>query len=208
MLWSKDPPLANSSTLTFQRVGIHHRTHHRTAKCECCVAINVFLRKGAAENPFVSGILVGPVENLIVPKPRPHLRTRCQCRQGAVRFMYQQRNGFHSRTVFIGIRERSHTARINVSCAQREGSRPCANFHGFGHYHYEHRIIGRATSTTEGTTFCVRCSRDTCNPGNRGRRHCYLGSVVTRRSHRTCSTILNYSSSSSSDRPTPRRSRV
>ncbi len=106
--------------------------------------INVRLRKGAAENPFISGIVVGAVENPVVPKPRPPIP------EPDVTVTKQQYDScINNIRAFVAEARSSGPENVRVPPvfmfhAPGEKVRGLVfTFHGFAQYHYDHRIIGR-----------------------------------------------------------------
>lgn len=108
-------------------------------------SIHIHLRKGAAENAFISGIVVGAVENPIVAQPAPNIPAPSvtvsqaqydECIRNIDAFIAEKKNSNPPADI-------RHTPTFMFHKAGTPVRGLVITYHGFGQYPYDHRIIGR-----------------------------------------------------------------
>lgn len=106
--------------------------------------IKIHLRKGAAENAFISGIIIGAVENPIVAKPAPPIPAPSvqvsqaqydECIRNIDAYIADKKNNPPENI--------KHTPTFMFHNAGTPVRGLVITYHGFGQYPYDHRIIGR-----------------------------------------------------------------
>lgn len=127
----------------FAKVGANkiHTISVQNVKAEDTLKIH--LRKGAAENAFISGIIVGAVENPVTPKPAPSIAAPSVTVSQAQYDECIGRIDAYIAEKKADPEEIKHTPTFMFHKAGTLVRGLVITYHGFGQYPYDHRMIGR-----------------------------------------------------------------